>query len=683
MAEILSPPLSGLAQARFVGIGQQLRFFDSQIGETTLAEIWKCETAWAESPAGRRELRGEVAAYRASIRALLDLIRVGWRVESDRGTLELIPPAHLQMRLTPEQVRAQKEVVRRNLWPIVAAQLNHPEFRRLVRRLEKPLAKAKTKPIGQLVATGNELAQRLAEARTLPKDKRGPALARAILPYLQLVSEGARDEYTNLLLSDIYRYFRATWSIPNLSVPGRSMLYLIRDAAHPRHAVMGLLSLNNAPMRKRSVDEWVGWTPARLRDEAQKLINAPSGSPHLAKFIDDCLSVLRSSAAAICSDKLASEMEIAKPTPKVARRLLTLGDQFDVLREKVLKGIGRQKASNVSRRDRKAPADMLDLDLPPLEDDLPDLDRATPDQASRLARRLLVAKKRAYELSRLLQAQITLTGMTPTLTDPKRAATAWSDDGVATALSTVCAAMKSARLSSDLLEVTTCGAVAPYSNLLGGKLAALLCFSPEIAADYEVRYGSEPAIIRSHMANRPVPADSRLVALVTTSLYAVGSSQYERLRLPAGIIAPDQPELRISQIGRSSGFGTIHFTPETTAEIESFAQSQREYTDVNSVFGEGPSPKLRKLRAGLDLLGFSADDLLRHHQIRIVYALEFWPGATEFLRFGRGSVPSWIDHPKDFRAASARIAAFWRERWLASRLDHDVTWQRLLADQSP
>ena len=50
------------------------------------------ETAWAESPAGQRELRGEVAAYRASVRALLDLVRVGWRLDVDRGTLELLPP---------------------------------------------------------------------------------------------------------------------------------------------------------------------------------------------------------------------------------------------------------------------------------------------------------------------------------------------------------------------------------------------------------------------------------------------------------------------------------------------------------------------------------------------------------------------------------------------------------------
>jgi hypothetical protein len=31
-----------------------------------------------------------------------------------------------------------------------------------------------------------------------------------------------------------------------------------------------------------------------------------------------------------------------------------------------------------------------------------------------------------------------------------------------------------------MLEISTCGAIPPYNHLLGGKLAALLLFSPEI-----------------------------------------------------------------------------------------------------------------------------------------------------------------------------------------------------------
>jgi hypothetical protein len=680
MQGALNPPLSGVAQARFVSVGRHLLSFGDCLDDGLVRQLLDRETEWAESPAGRRELRGEVAAYRASIRALLDLVRIGWRVEVDRGTIELVPPSRLRARLRPEQVRASKEETRRNLWPLVAAQLDQPEFRKFVRRLEVPSLKTKTSSVTKLIASGEEVAARLAKAKKLSGEKRAKALATAVRPYLQLVTPDGRDAFTGLPLGEVWRYFRATWSIPNVSVPGRSMLYLVRDAAHPCHAVMGLIALNNAPMRKRALDEWAGWTPVQLRGAAEARRNSPEAKKGLTQVLDAYMGILRSAASIICIDGLAKAKEITAPTAQIARRLLNAGDKFNELREKALKEVERQKRLNIPVKSRTALAEMSALDLPPLDDDLPDLEK-TPDPASRLARRLLVAKKRAYELSRLLQAQVTLAENRKRLIDPSQAAQAWIEQDVFTALGVVCAAMKSARLSTNLLEITTCGGVAPYHHLLGGKLAALLSFSPELGADYQDRYGGEAAIIRSHMANRMMPADCRLAALITTSLYSAGSSQYERVRLPGGIIAPDQPELRVRRIGESSGFGTVHFSNETVADIEKFVSLERDFTDVNSVFGEGPSPKLRKLRSGLDLLGFSADDLLKHHQVRLVYALELWPGAADFLRWGEDDVPEWISQPGRFRDATGRIADFWRRRWLASRIDHKETWDKLRVEK--
>ena len=682
MAGPLIPPLHGIAQARFVSVGQQLRSNGEWLNDTILRQILERETAWAESPAARKELRNEVAAYRASISALIDLVRIGWRVDVARGTIELLPPARLRARLSPEQIRARKDDVRRNLRPLVAEQLNHPEFRRVVKRLESPVAKSKTRSITDLVTSGKELAARLSKAHKAPKNERSKLLSSAIQPYLQLVTEDKRDDTTGIRLSEIWRYFRATWAIPNLSIPGRSMLFLVRDAANPSHPVMGIIGLNNAPMRKRALDEWIGWTPGSLRMQLEEIRNGPSPKRRLAQMVDKFKSILASAASGICPDGLISSSDLKSPTGSASRRLITLGDQFESLREKVLKDIESQNKKSVARKKRVAPSYLSTANLPPLDDHLPDLD-ATPDPASLLARRLLVAKKRSHELSRLLQAQVTFNERREKLTDPATALHAWAEDSVMVALGVVCMTMKSARLGTNLLEITTCGAVAPYNAILGGKLAALMCFSPEVAASYQDRYGKESAIIRSHMANRLVPNDCRLAALVTTSLYGVGSSQYERLRLPAGTIAPKQTELRVAHIGESGGYGTVHFTGETTSEIESFVRQSKEYTDVNSVFGEGPSPKLRKLRTGLDLLGFSSDDLLKHHQTRLVYALEYWPGATEFLRYGTGDVPAWIEHPDRFRDTTEKIADFWRSRWLASRLDHDETWASLTANKDP
>ena len=64
------------------------------------------------------------------------------------------------------------------------------------------------------------------------------------------------------------------------------------------------------------------------------------------------------------------------------------------------------------------------------------------------------------------------------------------------------------------------------------------------------------------MRNRRVTRDSTLVYLGTTSLYVHGSSQYNRLHLPAGTIAPDQESIRYNAIGQTSGFGRFSSRPK-------------------------------------------------------------------------------------------------------------------------
>ncbi|MGH8549405.1 MAG: Druantia anti-phage system protein DruA [Methylococcales bacterium] len=181
-----------------------------------------------------------------------------------------------------------------------------------------------------------------------------------------------------------------------------------------------------------------------------------------------------------------------------------------------------------------------------------------------------------------------------------------------------------------MLEISTCGAIPPYQHLLAGKLAALLLFSPRIADDYRRTY-SDPSIISSQLKNSPVVRDNTLVYLGTTSLYTQGSSQYERIRLPAGLINADQSELGYRRVGRTEGYGTRQFLDETRSAVEKFMGYCLEFRDVNSIFGEGPSPKLRKLVAGLRALGFPPDTLMQHKRERLIYAAELAPQARDFL----------------------------------------------------
>ncbi len=229
-------------------------------------------------------------------------------------------------------------------------------------------------------------------------------------------------------------------------------------------------------------------------------------------------------------------------------------------------------------------------------------------------------------------------------------------------------ALKARRAGANLLEITTCGAVAPYGPILGGKLVALMMLSPQVGADYQAAYDA-PSIISSQMLNRPVIRDNKLVYLGTTSLYAHGSSQYNRLKLPAKTIAPDQPELRYEPIGETTGFGTLQFSPETSRAIDQLVSASKAFKDVNSVFGEGTSPKLRKLKQGMRLIGFNPDRMLRHEQKRLIYAAPLASQSREWLLERATDLPSYLANPEAFPDASEAIAEYWRKRWLAGRLD--------------
>ena len=55
-----------------------------------------------------------------------------------------------------------------------------------------------------------------------------------------------KDSLTGYWLSDIWRYFRYTWSIPYKTMPGRNIYYLVRDALQPYHPIIGIFALGNS-----------------------------------------------------------------------------------------------------------------------------------------------------------------------------------------------------------------------------------------------------------------------------------------------------------------------------------------------------------------------------------------------------------------------------------------------------
>lgn len=626
------------------------------------------EVAWCRAATylGKRAL-----AYEACVRVLTDLARMRWRIVEQGYGFALENPKELVGGRSTEEIVQSKEMMRGELRPVVAEQQRHPAVMEFIAKMEGE-DRLGRRSIRLLMADGAELAQRLERARSLTGDDRHTALQSAIKPYLQEVDSGI-DRTTGRRLREIWRYFRYSWSIPQVPTPGRQLLYLVRDAAQEMHPVIGIASLNNCPLEMGEKREaFIGW---HLTSIVERFVSAArSGGEALKVEIEWLEHQLETSLQEVEWTNLVTPEEVASPDEALVRRLARKGQDYAELRKELLREVAG------TDRDAFDAERWYDETAPPIDDELLELEaKASVDVRMHTARKQLVAKKRASALSRLLSARLTIARHRAQLVDPALAVEAIALDQVRSAIHIILEALKGRRAGANLLEITTCGAVAPYNRLLGGKLVALLMLSPRIGADYRRNYGN-PSIISSQMRNRPVTRDNALVYLGTTSLYVHGSSQYNRLRLPEGTIAPDQATIKYHPIGQTSGFGTVQFSLETSKALDAYLSSENDFKEVNSVFGEGTSPKLRKLKMGLRKLGFDPDKLIQHRQHRLIYAAPLFSSAREWLLERSTELPSFIAMPEQFEDATERIAGYWRRRWLASRIDHVPAMEALLLD---
>lgn len=668
MISPIYPPLDGEAAERFpefvARLARAQKARDIREMDRALAdEIAWCSSATYLADSGR--------TYEACVRVLTDLVRLRWRIVEQGYGYALENPKEFVGRRPADEIVENKRALRDELRPVVEEQQRHPAVADFIRKMEQDDRYGR-KSVLLLVANGAELADRLAAASDLNEDERVEELGDAVKPYLQEANDST-DQTTGRTLREIWRYFRYSWSIPQVPTPGRQLLYLVRDAGHPCHPVIGLAALHNCPLEMGEVREtFIGWHFKTV--EARFMRASTVGADALEAEVRWLEQQLETSLSEIDWTNLATPEQVANPDVGLIRRLNRRGQDFAQLRQELLGEIA------AGTQDEFDDARWQDDLAPPVDDGILELEpKASVDARMHAARKQLIAKKRAAALARLLTARRTIARHRTELTNPERAQTVLARDDVRSALHIILEALKGRRAGANLLEITTCGAIAPYNRILGGKLVALLMLSPQLGADYQRAYAA-PSIISSQMRNKAVTRDNALVYLGTTSLYVHGSSQYNRLSLPAGTISPDQPVIKFKAIGKTSGFGTVQFSLATSKAIDVLLSAENDFKDVNSVFGEGTSPKLRKLKKGLRKLGFDADKIIQHRQHRLIYAVPLFDGAPDWLCERRSDLPSFLRFPERVEGASERIAEHWRSRWLASRIDHGPTMAALRLD---
>lgn len=573
---------------------------------------------------------------KAIISIMVDICLQGWKCESShQGEVILSRPPQTD----PEYLRSSIQgglLVQRD------EQLRLDSVRDFVKEMESVQLTGKGwHSIYHLFCDGRDLVDRLKGSQPEVFN------SKSISPYLQFVEQGSLCEFTGLKLMDIWRYFRLTWSIEYKTVPGRNLAFLVRDAAGKNHPIIGILAFASPVMNLSDRDAWIGWTSEALLERVKKNPCAKWGH----WLIDGINKLINETYFEDFLDEgLLTKKEISRPNEDVIERL---------------EGASRVYKQKHDRHPQKA---LLGAPDPAKIDAVDWLSRA---------RSHLYSSKRCVALSDALRMRLAIrnSGMVkPTVTSVRHLISTKEGERAFDILRKY---QKAVHAGNDVLDITVCGAVAPYNNLLGGKLVAMMATSPMVSCEYVARYSGRPSIIASSMAGRPIYRDIRLPLLTTTSLYGVEPNQYTRISVD-GTSRKYSGKIRFEKIGKTAGNGTFQYSSETTRDIDALLR-QSGGAKVNSIFGEGQSPRLRKIRMGLDACGFPASELLSHGNPRIIYGIPLAKNFRDLILEYDKRVQYFHDQAKA-ELANEEIARQWWLRWAAKKITVPESIERISCD---
>lgn len=625
------PRLEGEFRARFHSVASHINSATTQDEIEALVEK---ELYWVEKEC--RVNLSQRKKYRAVWMLFRDLTRASWRGNYIDGSLEMSLPDVDNLSGTNRSLSDKKKYMRS--WMLESRLERIAYGADFIKRMEETNALGHT--ISDLIADGNSLAQRL-------KNMKEGRIKRAVSPYLQLVTEGEKDSFTGFRIADIWRYFRYSWSTPYETTPGRTLQYLVRDACDPNHAIMGIASLENCALQITCRDQYIGWETESYMDT----IRRANSNDYAKECFQKLDSLINEGIHSIKFTEFCTKKEIEHPTTALISKLQQIALESEEERLNNLRDFAEQSEDNSV-------------------DQIGSLESVSSDA--------LFKRKRSEQLAKLLSAKISLSEVLLSsdfsLSWRKFIETPLGASTIRTAL----LVQKNKHIGSSMLELNVCGAVPPYNEVLGGKLVALLATSPQVISDYKKRYKNQPSEIASKLKGKEVYKPCDLVYIGTTSLYSVGSSQYNRLRIPGCAIDSDF-DIVWKEIGKTFGFGTLHISKETTARLNE-AISQDGYSKINHVFGEGASPKMRLLKKAIsELLETNereSTEFSKHAMSRIVYAAFTAKNSKEYL-MGDETSPVFYFTKDEISKKTKAIIRFWEERWLKSRLNYDPIFERI------
>lgn len=567
--------------------------------------------------------------------AVLDLVAQGWKIKVCEPKLLVYPPT-----FENETNESTKDVIRNTHLIGRDIQLKEKSVQDFIKGMERRrLTLRGWHSIYSLMRDGVDLAESLQPITQMTNgSEKIEALSKIISPYLQFVEPDAMCGHTGLRLGDVWRYFRHTWVNEYKSTPGRSTMILIRDAAVPNHPVIGIAALGSSVVQHKVRDKWIGWHPETLVDEIVENPNLQVAKwllTSVERLIEDIYS------EDLIGEKIFTANDIKKPTEDIIKRLFEESDYAIKEHRKE-----PQRTKHNGQKNGTIP----------------------PDFWEKESKTSLYRSKRCKQLAKLFNIRRSFQESGFLQSNQKDLQSIFQTGKVKASITQLVRMIKAERVGVDMLDITVCGAIAPYNSLLGGKLVCMLLCSPEVTQYYAKRYANQTSIIASGIKGKPVVRKPNLVLLCTTSLYGVGSSQYNRVKIPLNQIGIDSEESIVyKDLGHSYGFGTYHFSRSTVQLGSNLNSRKKDGRHVNSIFGEGVNPLMRKIRESLDFVGLNSDGLLQHGNKRVTYGIQLATNFREVL-LGIESKPNYLSPQRDSKLQTEKIAKYWIKRWLNQRI---------------
>jgi hypothetical protein len=618
--------------------------------------------------------RSEYLKTKAIFETVSDVLGLYWRFSLESsGDDESMLVAHAPD-LTATDERSTGEMKSRIRETLVAArdeQLREKSTRSFIRKMEVPSVNGgdgepQKTSVQDLFLSPESLVSDLRSFAEAPVHEKLDQLPEIIKPYLQFVDSDKKDRFAGLRLLDIWRYARCTWSIPHKQTPGRRMRYLVRDAARENHPIIGIGAICSGVMQLTPRDREIGWSPLalaqpkRVKDYISEELEEEPTKQRVQEVREKKFEEVLGQDAWEVVNSLASQLD----------RALDYLYVQDFLDENI-----------VSTSDLENPSAECLQSIEKKKETIANANSnqgfTSTDDYERDARSSLYTRKRATALKRILSAKRDLQTFAREHNESSNAdlrRSIVSNGDVRRALKMALRTVKKRRIAG-LMDITTCGAVPPYNEVLGGKLLSFLMASPKVIAKYRRRYKDQESVIASRMKGEAVVRSPELVLLSTTSLYAVGSSQYNRLKAPTA-----NGELRYEEIGKSSGHGHIHISERTFQTLKELLdelnEDDGESNRPNNRFGNGVNYKMRTIKAALSEIGLKP--LHQHEHPRLIYLVPLAKNWREYLT-GKDDTPEYLyaDTEENPEAETQALIDYWKLRWFYKRAQKEFIIERL------